>query len=315
MAMSDAIGFAEMLDAVGYNYQESRYPTDHKNYPNRFIFGSENKHQYGNWAVVRDNDYAAGQFLWTGIDYLGEANGWPNKGSSAGLLDLCGFKKPNAWFRQSLWSDKPMVYISSGGRGTGGRRGRGSGTGENWNGTTGASVNVSCYTNCPEVLLVLNDKPIGNKTLSEATNGVLNWTVPYEPGVIKAIGRKDGTPVCEYVLQTAGPAKQIRLLPDMNSLFADGKDICHIEFRIVDDKGVRVPDAGNELTFEVSGPGAVIGIENGNISSTENYMDMVHRAYQGRGLAVLQSTTAPGSITLKVTSAGLEPAELTLVSR
>lgn len=315
MAMSDAVGFAQMLDAVGYNYQEPRYPADHKNYPNRFIFGSENSHQYDNWAVVRDNEYVAGQFLWTGIDYLGEANEWPSKGSRAGLLDLCGFKKPNAWFRQCLWSDKPMVYISTGGGGTGGRRGRGFGTRENWNGTTGEPVNVSCYTNCPEVLLVLNDKSIGNKTLSEATNGVLNWTVPYEPGILKAIGRKDGVPVCEFVLQTAGPAKQIRLLPDVNNLLADGKDICHIEFRIVDDKGVRVPDAGNELTFEVSGPGAVIGIENGNISSTENYVDMVHKAYQGRGLAILQSTTVPGSITVKVTSAGLKPAELTIVSR
>src|ERR1019366_5199082 len=111
--MSDAVGLGEMLDVVGYNYQESRYATDHQKYPKRCILGSENGGQLANWAVVRDHDYVAVQFLWTGIDYLGEANRWPNRGSGAGLLDLCGFKKPSAWFRQSLWSDKPMVYLGT----------------------------------------------------------------------------------------------------------------------------------------------------------------------------------------------------------
>jgi len=152
ITMSNAVGLAQMLDIVGYNYQEEYYEADHKTYPDRFIFGSENSHRYSAWTVVRDNDYVAGQFLWTGIDYLGEARQWPNKASGSGLLDLCGFKKPIGWFRQSLWSDEPMVYICvSGGRGR--MRFRGMRGEEHWNWPENATVTVLCYTNCPEVLL------------------------------------------------------------------------------------------------------------------------------------------------------------------
>ena len=196
VAMSDAVGLGEMLDVVGYNYQESRYAADHQKYPKRFIFGSENGSQLGNWATVRTNDYVAGQFIWTGIDYLGEANRWPNRGSSAGLLDLCGFKKPNAWFRQSLWSDKPMVYLcAQAGRGArfgGGGRGPGFGAQEHWNWSTNAEVTVRCYTTCPEVTLTVNDKPLGTKRLADAADGSLVWQVPFEPGVLKAVGTREG---------------------------------------------------------------------------------------------------------------------------
>ena len=109
--MSDAVNLPELFDAVGYNYQEARYAADHEKFPNRIIYGSENSHQYAAWLAVQTNDFISGQFLWTGIDYLGEAGEWPNRASDSGLLDLCGFKKPPGWFRQSLWSEKPMVYI------------------------------------------------------------------------------------------------------------------------------------------------------------------------------------------------------------
>ena len=316
VAMSDAVGLGEMLDVVGYNYQEARYPADHKRYPKRFIFGSENGHQYNNWTAVRDNDYVAGQFLWTGIDYLGEANRWPNRGSAAGLLDLCGFKKPNAWFRQGLWSDRPMVYLcASAGGGGGGMRPRGMRGEEHWNWPAGATVNVTCYTNSPEVRLTLSDKEIGTNRLADAVNGALTWQVPFEPGVIKAVGLKDGRPVCEFVLTTAGSPSRIELLPDVKQIMADGKDICHVELRVVDDKGVIVPDAGQELSFEVNGPAEILGIGNADLNSPDDYKDKVHKAYRGRGLAILQSTTVAGQITLKVTSPVLEPATVTLTSR
>jgi beta-galactosidase len=306
--MSNAVGFAQMLDVVGYNYQEKFYETDHEKYPERFIFGSENNHQYSSWAIARDKDYVGGQFLWTGIDYLGEARQWPNKAHGSGLLDLCGFKKPIGWFRQSLWSDKPMVYICA----TDNRRwGRwGIGGIESWNWPRETAVNVICFTNCSEVSLTLNDKSIGTKKLSDARRGLLTWEVPCEPGVLKAKGFKEGNVVCEYALKTAGPAKRIELLPDAKQIQADGKDVCHIEFRIVDDKGVAVPDAGNELVFEVDGPGNIIGIENGNLSSIENYKDLVHKAYNGRGLAILQSMRKPGAIRLTVSGKGLQEASV-----
>ena len=315
IAMSDAVGLTELLDIVGYNYQESRYQADHHKYPDRFIFGSENRHQYRAWALVRDNNYVAGQFLWTGIDYLGEAGRWPNKAHGSGLLDLCGFKKPTGWFRQSLWSDEPMVYVCVSGRENRSRRWRGLRGAEHWNWPKNQTVTVLCCTNCPEVSLAINNKPIGTKQLSESREGVLSWEVPYEPGVLRAVGRKNGRAVCEYVLKTAGPASRIKVLPDVTRIRADGKDICHLEFRIVDDRSVRVPDAQHELTFEVDGPGEIIGIENGDRNSHESYNDRVHKAYHGRGLAILQSTTVPGEISLKVTSPGLEPATLTLMSQ
>jgi len=109
---------------------------------------------------------------------------------------------------------------------------------------------------------MLNDRPIGTKRLTEAVDGVLTWTVPYEPGVLKAVGLKDGKPACEFALHTAGPASRVELLPDIPQIAADGKDVCHVEYRIVDTNGVRVPDATQAVTFEVVGPAKIIGIGN-----------------------------------------------------
>ncbi len=311
--ISNAVGLAQILDVVGYNYQENKYEADHKTYPDRFIFGSETGDQYEAWTVVRDNDYVAGQFLWTGIDYLGEARRWPNRANGSGLLDLCGFKKPLAWFRQSLWSEEPMVYICVAGRA--GRRLRGLRGDESWNWPENATVTVMCLTNCPEVSLSLNGRPLETKKLIDANQGVLTWEVPYEPGTLTAAGLKNGNEICKYILRTAGTASRIVLSPDVTQITADGKDICHLEFQIADGKGTRVPDADNELTFEVNGPAEIIGIENGNLNSIEDPKDNIHKAYRGRGLAILQSAITPGRITVTATSPGLEPAAVTINSQ
>jgi beta-galactosidase len=315
VAMSDAVGLGDLLDVVGYNYQEQRYPADHQSHPKRCIFGSETSHQYGNWTVVRDNNYVAGQFLWTGIDYLGEANRWPNRGSSAGLLDLCGFKKPNAWFRQSLWSDKPTVYLCASESRGGGGRFRGMRGEERWNWSDGATVTLTCYTNCPEVRVTLNDKEIGTGRLAEAMNGALTWQVPYEPGTVKAVGFKDGKPACEFALKTAGAAKRVSLSPDVTQLRADGKDICHIEFQIVDDHDVRVPEAANEVTFGAQGPATILGVGNADLNSPDDCKDRVHKAYRGRGLAIVQAGREPGTIHLTARAEGLEPASVNIEVR
>ena len=313
LPMSEAVGFPELLDVVGYNYQESRYAADHKKFPARIIFGSETHQTYDAWQAVRTNDYVAGQFLWTGIDYLGEAGPWPNRASGAGLLDLCGFKKPLAWFRQSLWSDKPMVYLCvAGGSRTPGRRGFGFAPVESWNWPSNSTVTVLCYANCPEVTLTLNERVIGTKRLSEATNGVLRWTIPYEPGVLKAVGRVNGNETCEYALKTAGPARRIELIPDVTRLRADGKDICHVEFQVVDAKGVRVPNAEPEVTFQLTGPATLLGIENGDLNSPEPYQGPTRKAFHGRGLAIFESSTAAGKIVIKATAPELEPAAVEL---
>ena len=313
--MSDAVNLPELLDAVGYNYQETRYAADHEKFPNRIIYGSENGHQYDAWRAVQTNSFISGQFLWTGIDYLGEANAWPNRANGAGLLDLCGFKKPAGWFRQSLWSDKPMVYLCAATHNSNENRERGFGGVESWNWPSNSTAKVRCFANCPEVTLTLNDKVIGTKNSSEAVNGILTWQVPFEPGTLKAVGRANGQDVCDYALKTAGPPSRIELLPDVTELRADGKDACHVELRIVDENGVRVPDAEPEVSFEMTGPASLLGIGNGDLNNIEDCKANMHHAYEGRGLAILQTTTTPGGITLKATAPGLESASVTLQSR
>jgi beta-galactosidase len=315
--MSNAVGYADILDIVGYNYQEQLYAADHAKYPKRVIFGSENNHSYANWVAVRDNPYISGQFLWTGIDYLGEARAWPMRGNAAGLLETTGFKKPLAYFRQSLWSDKPMVYLASSaaqppGR-RGGRGGRGGRLEESWNRAAGGNATVVCYTNCQQVQLLLNDKPIGTKQLSDAVDGAITWTVPFEAGRLKAIGLNNGAPAAEFVLATAGPAAKIALKPDRAQLSADGKDVAHLEFQITDADGVRVPDAQNELTFQIDGPVTLLGIDNGQMTGSEDYRSLQHNAANGRGLAILQTTRGgKGTVTITVTSPGLETAKAEL---
>ncbi len=312
--MSNAVGMPQLLDVVGYNYQENLYPADHKAYPRRVIYGSENGHQYNNWLAVRDNKYISGQFLWTGIDYLGEARRWPNRASGAGLLDLAGFKKPMGWFRQSLWSDKPMVYLTAS-SGAGGRGGRGAGGGsERWNWLEGATVSVQCYTNCPQVTLSLNGKAFATLSLADARQGVLTTQVPFQPGELKAVGQKDGKDLCVFVLKTAGAARRIELTTDGKQIAADGKDVCHVTYRVTDDQGLRVFEADPEITFALAGPGRVLGIENGDRNSTDNPQDLTHKAFQGQGLVIVQATREAGTIRLTAQAGQLEGTAVEVVA-
>ena len=130
--------------------------------------------------------------------------------------------------------------------------------------------------------------------------------------LLKVTGHASSGEVCEYTLKTAGQANRIELTPDMTRLHADGKDICHLEFRIVDALGVRIPDAEPEVTFKISGPAALLGIENGDLNSTEPCQDHTHKAYHGRGLAILQSTTAADKVRITATAPDLEPATVEL---
>jgi beta-galactosidase len=318
LPMSDAVGFPALLDVVGYNYQEPRYADDHAKYPSRVIVGSENGHPYSNWTVVRDNAYVAGQFLWTGIDYLGEAGPFPNRANGAGLLDLCGFKKPMAWFRQSLWSDAPMVYLAASPAPSavpaGGQPRRAGRLEEHWNWPDGSTVAVSVYSNASEVTLTLNDQPLGTLTVASAVDGVLHWDVPYRPGTLKAVARTNGRQVAEFALTTAGAPVRVDLLPDATRIAADGQAVVHVEYRIVDRNGVRVPTADDEITFEIQGPARILGIGNADLNDRSTGLGPVHRAYQGHGLAILQTTGTPGVITVLAAARGLPPATVTVTA-
>jgi hypothetical protein len=308
ITMSNAVGYPEILDIVGYNYQEQYYQQDHKAYPKRILLGSENGMQYEAWKAVTDNDYIAGQFLWLGFDFIGEARGWPDKASRAGLFDLCGYKKPIGWYRQALWSDKPMVYL--GAAPTRGRQQDQSRRGPrnlqpSWNWPDGSQVGVVCYSNCQHVELFLNDKSIGEKSLADFPDRRMNWDVPYQPGILKAIGKNDGKAVCEYVLQTAGPAKKIVRKESTISRLLGIKDTFQLEIFVVDEKDVLVPDAENEITLTVAGPARLLGFGNGDPACHDNETDAVHKVYQGRALAVIQSDGQPGKIIIHAASGSL----------
>jgi hypothetical protein len=167
---SNATGLASLLDVAGYNYLERYYAADHRTYPNRILLGSENSHSPAAWRAVAANEYVAGQFLWTGIDYLGESDRYPSRGSTAGLLDLCGFRKPMAYLREALWSDRPMVYIAAREPAPAGAfANRSAPVVEHWNwaGDSRKSIPVEVYTNCSSAELFLNGRSLGEKPVAD----------------------------------------------------------------------------------------------------------------------------------------------------
>lgn len=308
IVMSNAVGLPEKLDVVGYNYQEANYEADHKTYPRRVIFGSENGHGYTAWLAVRDNAYISGQFLWTGIDYLGEAGTWPSRANGAGLLDLCGFKKPMAWFRQSLWSDKPMVYVAARQPGNA-RRPR---VVEHWDWPADSTVDVVVYTNCADVELMLNGRSLGSKSASAGSEGVLSWQVPFEPGVLEAVGKNSGAVASRFSIETSGQPSRIELAADTVAGATGVEDVCEVEVRIVSAKGKRTPSATQPVTLELSGPAELLAFGNGNLSDTENCRDLVHAVYQGRAKAFIRTSGASGAISLRANTPGLESASVSL---
>jgi len=142
---------------------------------------------------------------------------------------------------------------------------------------------------------------------------VLRWELPYEPGTLTAIGQTtNGQEICRDTLTTTGPAARVQLLPDVRTLAANGKDICHLEFQVVDAQGLRVPDAASAVTFAVTGPGKILGLGNADVNSVEDCKGNIHSVFQGRGLAILQSGTAAGKVSITATATGLAPASVTL---
>jgi beta-galactosidase len=318
ITVSNRLGLADLLDVVGYNYLEKYYQADHARYPARKILGSENSHALSAWETVRNLAYVGGQFLWTGIDYLGEARQWPARSSSAGLLDECGFRKPAFYFRQSLWSEKPMVYLSAGvsGRPGGERAPRPEMVPHwNWQVKDGDPVNVIAYTNCEKVELFLNGKSMGEKSLSAAQDRVLSWEVPYAAGTVLAVGKKGASAAASRELKTAGKPERIRLDPDITSIAADGRDLAHVEVSLVDSAGNFVFTADSQVSFEISGNGRILAVDSGDIRSHESFQTASRKAYQGRCLVIVQSTSEPGPILLKATSPGMREGTVTIQTR
>jgi beta-galactosidase len=306
VVMSNFTDYPAALDLVGYNYQEFRYPEDHKQYPNRIIYGSENGMARDAWAAVDSNAYVSAQYLWTGIDYLGEAGKWPQRANGAGLLDMAGFPKPEYYLRQSLWTTAPMLYLVAAeapAAGATGRRPRGTAT---WNWPAATQVRVSAYTTNEATELFLNGQSLGKKTGRQPT-----WDVAYAAGELSAKGYRNDKVVSETKLQTAGAPAAIQLTPDRRTLPAKTRGLAQLEVTIVDEAGRLVPTATDEVTVALTGPARLLGIENGDLANHDAPTTPQHRAHLGYLLVYVQATGA-GSIGVTLSAPGLRVAKTEL---
>ncbi|MEO5915453.1 MAG: glycoside hydrolase family 2 TIM barrel-domain containing protein [Luteolibacter sp.] len=318
-------GLADMLDVIGTNYRDKELLDAWKDKSGRKIVGTEQGHERATWLLCRDNPQHSGQFLWCGIDYLGESRSWPLTVFNGGLLDRAGFVQPRGLERQSWWSDKPMVRALR-------RIGMTSATPADpgyealeWNrrqvlfadwtptATGDHEENVEVYSNADEVELFLNDKSLGKQN-TRKDSAAISWKVPYQPGTLKAVARTKGKEVASDLLRTAGKPVKARLVTDHDFIGIGFDDVANVVINLLDENDTVVPAADNLIKFSVSGPGKIIGVDSGNIVSTEPFVANERKAYQGTALAILRAT-APGKITLTATVDGLPPATLEITAK
>ncbi|MCX7015999.1 MAG: DUF4982 domain-containing protein [Candidatus Sumerlaeota bacterium] len=262
----------------------------HSNYDNAYVRICTRD----TWRLVAENDFMAGEFRWTGFDYQGESHSWPAKSSNAGAIDLCGFPKDIYYFYQSRWTAEPMVHILP-----------------HWTWPEihkGTIIPAWAYSNCDTVELFLNGRSLGEQAMGN--NYHLSWDVPYEPGAIKAVAKKDGRIVCEDEQRTAGPPARIELTADRETLAADGRDVVHLTARLLDAEGVFCPTTTNRIVFQVEGPARLLALENGDPIDHQSSKDGNRKAFAGMCLAIVQSKRRAGAIRVKAGSEGLAGAEV-----
>ena len=276
--LSSHIGFFDALDVVGYNYKEHLYEESHKRFPDKPFLGSENGGGYEQWCAVRDNAYISGQFLWTGIDYLGEAHGWPIHGSSAGLMDLAGFEKPGFYRRKAFWSTEPFACILT--RPDDGDEHEWRPWNAHWNYTDGENVVVRVFTNVQKETISLSIVGLdGEKSLYDGTylekEGCTEWRFAYEPGVLKAVCGK-----AECSIQTAGKAVELSANVWHAEETINKEEVMQIEVSLTDENGVLAAE-DLEITAEVIG-GTLLGLENGDLADLTPYCEAHRKTHNGR---------------------------------
>ena len=314
-------GFADLLDVVGQNYRENEILAAHRQLPSRKIIGTENRHDRPTWLALRDHAEYAGQFLWTGVDYLGETTEWPDIGHGSGLLDRTGAARPVAGQRQSWWSDQPMVCMARRvapddrmptDPGYGGAERHTQVVFSDWSParTNAEAQTVEVYSNCKDVELFLNGQSLGAQRLPEDASPRL-WKVPFAPGALKAVGKNDGVVAATQELKTAGAPAKIALSCDRQTLAPGWDNVAIVRATVVDDQGTPVPWAKDLISFQTTGPGAIAAVDNGDNKSHEPFQASQRHAYGGRCTAFVRATDA-GQITLTATAGGLQSDPLTL---
>ncbi|MBM7675702.1 glycoside hydrolase family 2 TIM barrel-domain containing protein [Gracilibacillus alcaliphilus] len=302
--LSNRTGYTDTLDVVGYNYKEHLYEEDHKKYPDRVTYGSENSSSLEDWLIVKHNDYICGQFIWTGVDFLGEAQGWPIRASQAGFLDLAGFKKPSYYYRQALWSSEPMAFLSAL------PLAAAEGYGEpHWNWQDEEEMQVKCFTNCEEVELYLNDTSLGSKKVDD-DKAYVTWEVSFQAGTLKAVAKGMDGQSYSYELETVQQPKKLEISADSQWLTASGQDVAHIEIYVADDDGNLVYTADNQIQLSIDGSGEILGLENGDAQDLQPYNSLVRKVHHGKLLAYVRSTKESGDMTIRAESPNVSMAEV-----
>ncbi|MCW4100253.1 DUF4982 domain-containing protein [Prevotella copri] len=324
---------AVATEVNSYNYRYMYFPGDMKRYPEKTFYQSEaSVAAMGPNFYEMDLDKVLGLAYWGAIDYLGESMGWPVKGWNQGVFDLSLQPKPDAYFVKSMFKDDPTVHIGviekSGGNiqwnGINVSAGKLS---ENWNREAGEQVSLYTYTNGDEVELFLNGKSLGVKKNSNdpKLRARIKWdNIAYAPGVLLAVARKNGKVVARHQIETTGEAVALKLVPDIETWHADGKDLMHVRIYAVDKKGRRVLNvkdakAFDKLTFTVKGDANIVAVDNGNIASDELHIgktqlekSIQRHLFQGSALVILRAGDKPGKIELSVAGEKMKAKKLVL---
>lgn len=324
---------AVATEVNSYNYRYMYFPGDMKRYPEKTFYQSEaSVAAMGPNFYEMDRDKVLGLAYWGTIDYLGESMGWPVKGWNQGVFDLSLQPKPDAYFVKSMFSEEPVVHIGiiekSGGNiqwnGINVSAGKLS---ENWNREVGEKVSLYTYTNGDEVELFLNGKSLGVKKNSNdpKLRARIKWdNIAYAPGTLVAVAKKNGKVVARYQIETTGEAVALKLVPDIETWHADGKDLMHVRIYAVDKKGRRVLNvkdakAFDKLTFTVKGDANIVAVDNGNIASDELHIgktqlekSIQRHLFQGSALVILRAGDKPGKIELSVAGEKMKAKKLVL---
>jgi len=337
--------FFEVLDVAGYNYgsegdhnKEGIFAIDHKRLPSRVIIQTESYplEAFGSWMDVVDHSWLTGDFVWTAFDYIGEASiGWrgyyheqnfyPWNLAFCGDIDICGWKRPQSFYRDALWKSNQLSifvkppkpsFIENPNRQPWSKWHWLDVVADwNWKGYENQPLQVNVYSSCEEVELFFDSKSMGRKKTDRSTEFKALWEVPYQAGELKAIGYKGKVQVNASILSTADEPSQIGLFADRNGLKADGQDLSYVTVNLLDSKGMRHPNAENLVKFEINGPGKIIGVGNANPLSTESFEVSQRKGWQGRCLVIIKSEQTAGKIVLKATSDGLKAAIVEINSK
>jgi len=316
--VSHLSGYTDALDVIGYSYRQVLYGYCHELYPDKMLYGAENFAQWHEWKSVLDNAYIPGIFLWTGIDYMGEAhNKWPVKGTLSGALDFAGFIKPSGHMMKTLWNDEPHIHIATQlveqslydlNEVDGSLKSKDPDAwkkalwfwhdvNHHWDYQPGQTVAVELYTNCQTIELFLNGNSLGMQSLADHEDHILKWAVPFEPGTLEArsVYEQQAT---DAKLVTATEASAIELTADRSELRADGYDVVHLVAQVVDAEGNPVRSSEKEISFDVQGDARLLGVDNGAGDNVQDYQSDRLTTSQGRALAIIQAGRTPGRITV-----------------